>query len=79
MDLMLKGKTVIVVAGSSARLAQGCTDCPVDAAIGGIIDTVDIDVVPDSGSIVFLSELEHEVLPATRERFSIAAWMRRRA
>ena len=43
------------------------------------LDTVDIDVKPDTGSIVFLSELEHEVLPATRERFSIAAWMRRRA
>ncbi len=28
-------------------------------------------------SIVFLSELEHEVLPARRERLSIAAWMRR--
>lgn len=38
----------------------------------------EIDVLPRTGSIVFLSELEHEVLPATRERRSIAAWMRRR-
>jgi len=38
----------------------------------------DIDLVPRTGSICFLSELEHEVLPATRERRSIAAWMRRR-
>lgn len=38
----------------------------------------DVDIVPDAGSVCFLSELEHEVLPATRERASIAAWMRRR-
>ena len=38
----------------------------------------DIDLVPRTGSICFLSELEHEVLPATRDRRSIAAWMRRR-
>ena len=44
-----------------------------------VLDDGDIDIVPDTGSIVFLSELEHEVLPAARERFSIAAWMRRRA
>lgn len=36
-----------------------------------------IDVRPVGGSICFLSELEHEVLPATRERLSIAAWFRR--
>jgi len=39
----------------------------------------DIDVVPDTGSVCFLSELEHEVLPATRERCSIAGWLRRAA
>ncbi len=32
---------------------------------------------PAGGSVCFLSELEHEVLPAHRERFSIAAWFRR--
>jgi SM-20-related protein len=42
------------------------------------LDTGEIDIVPRTGSIVFLSELEHEVLPASRERRSIAAWMRRR-
>jgi SM-20-related protein len=37
-----------------------------------------VDVWPLAGSsICFLSELEHEVLPATRERLSIAAWFRR--
>jgi microcompartment protein CcmK/EutM len=36
-------ETVVVVSGSSARLAQGCKDCPVDAAIVGIVDTVKID------------------------------------
>src|SRR5258708_39968284 len=33
---------VLVVAGSSARLAAGMKDVPVDAAIVGVIDTVDI-------------------------------------
>ncbi len=33
---------VLVVAGSSARLAQGMKDAPIDAAIVGVIDTVDI-------------------------------------
>ena len=32
----------VLVAGSSARLAQGMKDTPVDAAIVGVIDTVDI-------------------------------------
>ena len=33
---------VLVVAGSSARLAQGMKDAPVDAAVVGVIDEVDI-------------------------------------
>ena len=33
---------VLVVAGSSARLAEGLKDKPVDAAIVGVIDTVDV-------------------------------------
>ena len=33
---------VLVVAGSSARLAEGMKDSPVDAAIVGVIDTVDV-------------------------------------
>jgi SM-20-related protein len=39
------------------------------------------DVLPRSGTLVaFLSErLVHEVLPATRERVSLAGWFRRRA
>ena len=37
------------------------------------------DVFPQAGiTVCFLSELEHEVLPATRQRLSIAAWMRHR-
>lgn len=36
------------------------------------------EVFPQAGtSVCFRSELEHEVLPATRERLSISAWMRR--
>ncbi len=36
------GETVLVVSGSSARMAAGMKDCPIDAAIVGIIDTVDV-------------------------------------
>lgn len=36
------------------------------------------DILPtNASSICFLSELEHEVLPARLERISIAAWLRR--
>jgi ethanolamine utilization protein EutN len=34
---------VIVVSGSSARMAGGCKDCPVDTAIVGIIDHVELN------------------------------------
>ena len=36
------GETVLVVSGSSARMAAGMKDCPVDAAIVGIVDVVDV-------------------------------------
>jgi microcompartment protein CcmK/EutM len=36
------GETVLVVSGSSARMAAGLKDCPVDAAIIGIIDTISV-------------------------------------
>ena len=32
------GETVLIVSGSSARMASGLKDCPVDAAIVGIVD-----------------------------------------
>lgn len=32
---------VIVVGGSSARMAEGNKDCPVDSAIIGVVDTID--------------------------------------
>ena len=34
---------VLVVQGSSARMASGCKDTPVDAAIVGIVDDVSLD------------------------------------
>lgn len=37
-------ETVLVVSGSSARMASGCKDTPVDSAIVGIVDTVDLDL-----------------------------------
>jgi microcompartment protein CcmK/EutM len=37
------GEHVLIVQGSSARMAQGCKDTPVDAAIVGIVDQVSQD------------------------------------
>src|SRR4026207_2059399 len=36
------GETVLIVSGSSARMASGMKDCPVDAAIVGIVDHVEV-------------------------------------
>jgi microcompartment protein CcmK/EutM len=36
------GEFVLVVSGSSARMACGMKDCPVDAAIIGVIDEVTV-------------------------------------
>ena len=36
------GETVLIVSGSSARMAAGLKDCPVDAAVVGIVDAVDL-------------------------------------
>jgi microcompartment protein CcmK/EutM len=36
------GEAVLIVSGSSARMASGMKDCPVDAAIVGIIDSVTV-------------------------------------
>ncbi len=34
---------VLVVSGSSARMAEGCKDKPVDASIVGIVDNVHLE------------------------------------
>ena len=36
------GETVLIVSGSSARMASGMKDCPIDAAIVGIVDHVEV-------------------------------------
>lgn len=36
------GETVLIVSGSSARMAAGMKDRPVDASIVGIVDTVEL-------------------------------------
>jgi len=36
-------ETVLIVSGSSARMASECKDRPVDAAIVGIVDSVHLD------------------------------------
>ena len=37
------GERVITVSGSSARMADGCKDRPVDNVIVGIVDEVNLD------------------------------------
>jgi ethanolamine utilization protein EutN len=37
------GEQVLIVGGSSARMASGCKDTPVDAAIVGIVDQISRD------------------------------------
>jgi ethanolamine utilization protein EutN len=39
------GDRVLLVSGSSARLAQGMKEAPVDAAIIGVIDQIDLKPV----------------------------------
>lgn len=36
------GELVLIVSGSSARMASGMKDCPVDAAIVGVVDSVEV-------------------------------------
>jgi microcompartment protein CcmK/EutM len=36
------GETVLIVSGSSARMASGLKDCPVDAAIVGVVDQIEV-------------------------------------
>ncbi len=36
-------ETVLAVSGSSARMAEGCKDKPIDTAIVGIVDSVALD------------------------------------
>lgn len=36
-------ETVLVVSGSSARMAEGCKDAPVDLAIIGIVDDIQLE------------------------------------
>ena len=44
------GELVLLVSGSSARMASGCEDRPVDAAVVGIIDTIDLSSVELAGA-----------------------------
>jgi len=36
-------ETVLAVSGSSARMAEGCKDRPIDTSIVGIVDNVSLD------------------------------------
>ena len=37
------GDRVIIVSGSSARMAEGCKDKPVDASVVGVVDGLTLD------------------------------------
>lgn len=39
-------ETVLIVQGSSARMAVECKDKPVDTAIIGVVDSVELDEAP---------------------------------
>jgi len=41
-------ETVLIVSGSSARMAAECKDRPVDAAIIGIVDEVKLDALHEA-------------------------------
>lgn len=45
------GEIVLVVSGSSARMADQCKDRPVDAAIVGIVDTVKLDALQETSVV----------------------------
>lgn len=63
--------------GGALRLYRSDGSIADESIVDQSIDAASIDVRPVGGSICFLSEREHEVLPAMRERLSIAAWFRR--
>jgi microcompartment protein CcmK/EutM len=44
------GETVLIVSGSSARMASGMKDCPVDAVIVGIVDHVEVPELAEAGA-----------------------------
>jgi microcompartment protein CcmK/EutM len=45
------GEVVLTVAGSSARMTEATRDCPVDATIVGIVETVELQ-----GKVTFKKE-----------------------
>jgi len=52
------GELVIVVQGSSARMASRVKNRPLDATIVGIVDAVEIE-----GRVVFRKEQEEQLVP----------------
>lgn len=42
-------ETVLIVQGSSARMASSCKDTPVDTAIVGVVDSVKLDLPVGAG------------------------------
>jgi ethanolamine utilization protein EutN len=55
---------VLIVQGSSARMASGCKDTPVDAAIVGIVDQISQDWIMYLGKVIgrVVSTVKNDVL-----------------
>ena len=45
-----EGETVLCAQGSSARLTDKTRDCPIDAVIIGIVDSIEIEITADPGT-----------------------------
>ena len=65
------GETVLIVSGSSARMASGMKDCPVDAAIVGIIDHIEVPELPKpgrtAGTLMHLARVIGEVVSTMKD------------
>ena len=61
------GETVLIVSGSSARMASGMKDCPVDAAIVGIVDTIEVPERSKAAGPMQLARVIGEVVATMKD------------
>ena len=63
---------MLIVSGSSARMASGMKDCPVDAAIVGIVDQIEVPelaeaVAARAGTLMQLARVIGEVVATMKD------------
>ncbi len=56
------GETVLIVSGSSARMASGMKDCPVDAVVVGIVDAVEVSAGGTEARTVQLAKVIGDIV-----------------